>query len=99
MKFSIRSFQFRRDLAQVDGDDVLHPVEVEPPEVPLERCDEVLDRRCGAVQVDEDPVVPGRHAHGHQPVLCAVEAFRRRARVAPAEVGGDVQRAVEPVGP
>ena len=37
--------------------------------------------------------------HRHQPVLSAVEAGRHRARVAPAEVGGDVQRTVEPVGP
>ena len=77
----------------------LHPGEVEPPEVPLERRDEVLDGRRLAVQVDEDPVVPGRHAHGHQPVLRAVEAGRHRARVVPAEVGGDVQRTVEPVRP
>ena len=89
----------RGHLPEVERDEVAHPVEVEPLEPAAERGDEVLERGGGAVQVHEDPVAPRRAPHRCQPVPCAVEAGRRRARVAPAEVRGDVQRAVEPVRP
>ena len=87
------------DLAEVDGGDVVDPGEVDPLEPAPERGGELLERRRRAVQVDEDPVAPRRRPHRNEPVPPAVEAGRRRAGLAPAEVGGEVERAVEPVGP
>ena len=89
----------RVDLAEVDGGDVVEPGEIDPLEPVPERGGELLERRGRAVQVDEDPVVPRRRPHRNEPVPPAVEAGRRRARLAPAEIGGDVERAVESVGP
>ena len=89
----------RGDLPEVDGDDMVDAGEVDPVELSAKRGDEVLQRRRGSVEVDEDPVVPCLRSHRHQSVLVAIEAGRRRARVAAAEVRGEPERAVESIGP
>ena len=89
----------RSDLPEVDGDEVVEPSEIQSVEPLPERGDEVLERRRGPVQVDEYPVVPLLRPHGRESVPSSVETFRRRAGVPPAEVGSDVERAVEPVRP
>ena len=89
----------RRHLAEVDGDDVVEPGEVDPLEPVAQGGDELLDRGRGAAQVDEDPVMPGRRPNRREPMAPAVEAGRHRARLAPAEVGSEEERAVESVRP
>ena len=89
----------RGHLAEVDGDDVVDPAEVDTLEPAPERGDELLEGGRGAARVDEDPVVPRRRAHRHEPVPPAVESGWDRARISPAEVGSEAERAVEPVRP
>ena len=89
----------RGHLPEVDGGEMVEAGKVEPVEPAFERRREVFEGRRGAVGVDEDPVVPRRRPHRRQPMLRAVEARRRRARIPAAEVGGEPEASVEAVGP
>ena len=89
----------RRYLPKVDGNQMVKLAEVKPVEPHDQRRNEVIKRRRVAAQVDENPVVPRRRPHRNQSVLLAVESVRHGARVAAAEIGREMQRAVQTVGP
>jgi hypothetical protein len=60
--------------------------------------DEVLERPGLAVDVEEDPVVPGLAAHRHEAVARRIEA-RDMVNLVTAEMGRADELAVEVVGP